>query len=106
MQAGFGVRDCFDEGRIGADDVLQDVFRVPGGADSEDLQLRALVFDLPLELLQDFDRVLDRVALGELIGLRQNRRLCPLSSTALVEVEPPSRPTKPSTTSPGWNVVE
>src|SRR5476649_192316 len=27
------------------------------------------------------------------------------SSTALVEVEPPSRPTKPSTMSPGWNVV-
>ena len=27
------------------------------------------------------------------------------SSTALVEVEPPSMPTKPSTTSPGWNVT-
>ena len=27
------------------------------------------------------------------------------SSTALVEVDPPSMPTKPSTTSPGWNVV-
>src|SRR6266480_2918883 len=27
------------------------------------------------------------------------------SSTALVEVEPPSIPTKPSTSSPGWNVV-
>ena len=26
-------------------------------------------------------------------------------STALVDVEPPSMPTKPSTTSPGWNVA-
>ena len=82
VQAGLGVRDGLDERGVGADHVLQNVLGVAGGADAEDLQLGALIANLPIELLQHLDRVLDRVALRELIGLGEDAALVILRTAA------------------------
>ena len=69
VQAGLRVGDRFDQGAVRADHVLEDVLGVAGGACAENFQRAALPDDLLLELADDVDGVLDRVALGELIGL-------------------------------------
>src|SRR5690242_4067473 len=75
MEAGFGVRDGFDQRGIRADDVFEDVLGVTGSPDAENLQLRALVENLAIELLEHLDGVLDRIALGELVGLGEDGAL-------------------------------
>ena len=75
VQAGFGVRHGFHQRGIGAHHVLQNVLGVAGGADAQNLQLRALIANLAVELLQHLDGVFDRVALGKLVGLGQNAAL-------------------------------
>ena len=46
MQRRFGVRHGLDDGRVGVQHVFQDVLGVAGGADAQDLQRGALLFDL------------------------------------------------------------
>ena len=75
VQAGFGVRHGLDQRGIGAHHVLQNVLGITGGAHAEDLQLRTGIANLAVQLLQHFDRVFDRVALGELIRLGQDAPL-------------------------------
>src|SRR5215471_7395334 len=75
VQTGLGVGHGLDERGIGADDVFQNVLGVTGGADAEDFQLRALIENLAIELLEHLDGVLDGVALGELIRLGKDGAL-------------------------------
>ena len=72
VQRGFGMRDGFDQGNVGADDVPQRVLGIPGGCRSQHLDPRALRFDLAAQLFEDLDRVLDRIAFGKLIGPGQD----------------------------------
>src|SRR5208283_128234 len=75
MQAGFGVRHRLDQSRIRADHVLENVLGVAGGADAQNLQLGALVENLPIEFFEHLDGVFDRVAFGKLVGFCQNAAL-------------------------------
>src|ERR1019366_1358213 len=75
VEARLGVGHGFHQRRIGAHDVLQNVLGIAGSADAENLQFRAGIADLAVELLQHLDRVFDGVALGELIGLGKDAPL-------------------------------
>ncbi len=68
VHARLRVRDRLDEGDVGVQHVFEDVFGIAGRADAEHVQLAALIFDLLLQKGEDFHRVFDGVALGELIG--------------------------------------
>ncbi len=72
VQAGLGVRHGLDDRRVRAHHVLQDVFRVAGGAHAEHLQRGALLGHLALELAQDLDGVLYGIALREPVRLQQD----------------------------------
>ena len=87
-----GMRYRFHQGDVGVQHFLQDVFGVAGRAHAQNFQDRALRFHLLAQILEEINGVLDRVALGELVGLREEPRRDP-TSTAFVEVDPPSRPT-------------
>ncbi len=72
MQAGLGVRNRFDDRRVCAHHVLQNVLGVAGSADAEHLQRRPLLVHLALELAQDLDRVFDGIPLRERVGFQQH----------------------------------
>jgi len=104
MEARFGVRDRFDQRDIRRDESFSMSFAYPvvprRGSSGPIPALRTTA----AELAQNLNRVRDRIALRELINLASTRRARSFEiSTALVEVDPPSIPTKPSTTSPGTN---
>ena len=66
------MRDGFDQGHVGVEDVLENVFGVAGGADAEDFEGCSLALDLFAQLLEHLDGVLDRIAVGELVGLAED----------------------------------
>ena len=71
-QRRLGVRHGFNQGDVGRQHALQNVLGVAGRAHAEDFQMRALRFNLLAQILEEVDRVLDRVALGELVGFREH----------------------------------
>ena len=66
------VSHGLDQSHVGVQDVFQNIFGVAGGGDSQDLELGILRFDLSAQILEHLDRVLDRVAVRELVGLAQD----------------------------------
>ncbi len=68
----FRMRDGFDQRHVGFQDIFQNIFRIAGGPDSQNFQFRALRFDLLAQILEHVDRVLNRIAVRELIGLAKN----------------------------------
>ena len=75
MQGGFRMGNGFDQRNIRADDIPQRVFRVSGCRGSQHFDRGALRFNLAAQLLEDFDGVFDRIALGELVGPGENLAL-------------------------------
>ena len=72
MQCGFRMGDRLDQRDIGADDIPQRILGVSGRCRAQHLDPGALSFDLAAQLLENLDRVLDRIALGKLIGPGQD----------------------------------
>ena len=66
------MRDGFDQGHVGVEDVSKDVFGVAGGADAEDFKGCSLALDLLAQLLEHLDGVLDGIAIGKLVGLAED----------------------------------
>jgi hypothetical protein len=64
----YGLYQC----HICVKHVFQNVLGVAGGGDSQDLELGILRFDLSAQILEHLDRVLNRIAVRELIGLAEN----------------------------------
>ena len=73
FQRRFGVRDGLDQGHVSLENIFQNVFGIAGGGDPENFEFRVLVFHLGPQALEHFDRVLDRIAVRELVGLAENR---------------------------------
>jgi len=67
LQGRFRVRDRFHQAHVGVQHVLEHVLGVAGGSDAEHFELRALVLDLFADRLELIDRVLYRIAAGELV---------------------------------------
>src|SRR5437879_733611 len=57
----FRVRACADQRDIGIQNIFENVFGIAGRADTENLTRCALRFDLHSKLLEDLDRVLNRI---------------------------------------------
>ena len=83
------VRDRLDDVHVGAHALLEHVGRVAGRAEAHDLELRLLIdLDVVAELREELLRVLDRVALRELVGLAEDlavsrsRRAPPCSTSS------------------------
>ena len=72
LQRRLGVRDGFHQRDVGVENVFQNVFRVAGGRDAQNFQLGVLRLDLPAQVLEHLDRVLNRIAVRELIGLAED----------------------------------
>ncbi len=72
LQGRFGVRHGLDQRHIGVQNVFENVLGVTGGGDAQNFQLRLLRFDLAAQVLEHFNRVLDRIAVRELISLAEN----------------------------------
>ena len=72
LQRRLGVRDGLDQRHVGVQHVFEDVLGVSGRADAQHFQLRALSFHLVAQVLEHLDRVLDRIAVRELVGLAEN----------------------------------
>src|ERR1017187_6783065 len=75
VKTGLGMGHRLDQRRVGADHVLQDVLGISRGADTQNLQVCALIADLCVELLQNLDSVFNRIALGKLVRLGQDAAL-------------------------------
>ena len=67
-----GVRDGLDQRDVGLEHVFQHVLGIAGGADAENFQLRALRLDLLADGSEHVDGVLNRIAVGKLVGLAQH----------------------------------
>ena len=72
LERRLGVRHGLDQRHIGVQDVFQDILCVARGGDSQDFQLRLLRFDLTTQILKHFNRVLDRITIGELVRLAED----------------------------------
>ena len=72
LQRRLGMGDGFDQRYVGVENVFENVFRVTRSRDAENFQFCVLRFDLAAQVLEHFDRVLDRVAVRELVGLAEN----------------------------------
>ena len=72
LQRRFGVRDGLHQRDIGVQHIFQDVLRVAGGAYAQHFELCTLRFHLLAQVLEHLNRVLDRVAVRELIGLAED----------------------------------
>ena len=72
LERRLGVRHGLYQRDVGVQDVFQNVLRIAGGGHSQDFQLRVLRFHLAAQVLEHFDRVLNRISVRELVGLAQN----------------------------------
>ena len=66
------VRDGLDDVHVALHALFEHVGRVAGRAEAHHLELGALIGDERLELREELLRVLDRVALRELVGLAED----------------------------------
>ena len=64
--------DGFDQRDIGVQDIFEDVFGISGGTDTQNFQRGAFALDLLPQLLKHLNPVLDRIAVGKLIGLAKD----------------------------------
>ena len=69
------VRDGFDERHISVQSFLQDILGITGCADAQDFHGCALCFHLLAQRAKHVDGVLNRIAVGELIGLAKQLAL-------------------------------
>ena len=69
LQRRFGVRNSFHQCHVSVQNIFQDVLCVTRGGDSQDFQLGLLRFHLAAQVLEHLDRVLNGVAIRELVGL-------------------------------------
>ena len=72
LQRRFRVRDGFDKRHIGVENIFQNVLRISGRCHAQNFQFRILCFDLPAQVLEHLDRVLNRIAVRKLIRLAEN----------------------------------
>ena len=66
------VRDRLDDVHVGAQRFLENIRGVAGGAEADHVERRALVVHVRLDLREQLLRIGDRVALRELVLLRQD----------------------------------
>ncbi len=82
LERRFRVRDCFHQRDVGVQNILENVLRIPGGANAENLERGALALDLLPQLLEHLDGILNRIAVRKLVGLAENLAV-------LCQAEPP-----------------
>ncbi len=75
LERRFGVRDCLDERDIRVQHVLEDVLRIAGRSYPQHLERSAFALDLLAQLLEHLDPILDRIAVGKLVGLAKDLAL-------------------------------
>ncbi len=66
------MRDCLDQGHVSLENILQNVFGIAGCRDPKHFQFGVLRFHLSAQVLEHFDRVLDRVSVRELVRLAED----------------------------------
>src|SRR5581483_329774 len=72
LQRRLCVRDGLDQGDVGLENIFQNILCVTGCANPQDLELGSLGLDLPAQVFEHLDRVLDRVAVRELVSLAKD----------------------------------
>ena len=72
LQRRLGVRHGLHQRHVGMQNIFQNVFRIAGRGDAQHFQLGALRFHLPAQVLEHLNRVLNRIAVRELIGLAED----------------------------------
>ena len=64
--------DRFDQRNVRIENIAKDIFCVAGGTDAEHFHFCALRLHLLAQLVEHLDRVLNRIAIRQLIGLAEN----------------------------------
>ncbi len=72
LERRFGVRDGFHQRHVCVQHILEDVLRISGCSYPENLERGAFGLDLLPQLLKHLDGILNRVAIGKLIGLAKD----------------------------------
>src|SRR4029077_2434041 len=66
------MRDRLHQSHIGVQNVFEDVLGISRGRYAEHFEPGILFFDLPAQVLEHINRVLNWIAVRELIGLAEN----------------------------------
>ena len=73
LQRRLRVGHGFNQRHIRLENVFENVFRVAGRRNTQHFEFCVLAFDLPAPTLEHIDRVLDRIAVRELVRLAEDR---------------------------------
>src|SRR5580658_230042 len=71
LQSRFRMRDRLNQSHVGLENILQNVFRISRGRDSQNFQFGVLRLDLAAQVFKHLDRVLNRIPVRELIRLAE-----------------------------------
>ena len=72
LQRRLGVRDGLHQRHVGLEHIFQNVLGVAGGGHAQHFELGALRFHLSAQVLEHLDRVLNRIAVRELVRLAED----------------------------------
>ena len=72
LERRFRVRDRFDQRNICVENVFENVLRITGRRNAQHFKLGVLRFHLAAQVLEHLNRVLNRIAVRELIRLAEN----------------------------------